>query len=319
MKLAIPDLISNSYFPALAAAELGFFAAERLAVSAELINPVDSAYAALRDGEVDFVAGAAHAVPSAFPEWRGARLLGALAQGMYWFLIMRADLGVARGDIAALKGRHIGAAPWVEAGLRGLLAASGLDPVRDDIRIGPVPRTGDAGTNFGLMAAEALERGEIDGFWANGMAAEIAVGREIGTIVLNVRRGDGPPGVFGYTMPVLVTTDRLTEDAPDKAAAAIRALVACQSALRQEPSRAAEVGRRRFPPREAELIVPLVERDLPFYDAAISQAALAGIVDFDRRMGVLTRHVPHAEAGARPFRYLLDPAGRAQRVRGPEA
>jgi hypothetical protein len=28
MRLAIPDLISNSYFPALAAAELGFFERE---------------------------------------------------------------------------------------------------------------------------------------------------------------------------------------------------------------------------------------------------------------------------------------------------
>src|SRR4051812_10275645 len=134
MKLAIPDLVSNSYFPALAAAELGFFAAEGLDVSAELIFPVDRAYRALRDGEVDFVAGAAHAVPSAFPEWRGARLLGALAQGMYWFLVMRADLGLQRGHVAALKGRRIGAAPWVEIGLRGLLTAAGLDPVREDIR-----------------------------------------------------------------------------------------------------------------------------------------------------------------------------------------
>src|SRR5215213_4422374 len=141
MRLAIPDLISNSYFPALAAAELGFFAAEGIAVAAELIFPVDRAYVALRDGEVDFVAGAAHAVPSAFPEWRGARLLGALAQGMYWFLVMRADLGVA---------------PWVEMGLRGLLAESGLDPAREDIRIGPVPRTRDPGTNFGLAAANSL-------------------------------------------------------------------------------------------------------------------------------------------------------------------
>src|SRR3954463_10059128 len=284
MKLASPGLISNSVFPALAAAELGFFAAEGLDVSAELIFPVDRAYRALRDGEVDFVAGAAHAVPSAFPEWRGARLLGALALGMYWFLIMRADLGVARGDLTALKGRRIGAAPWVEMGLRGLLAASGLDPARDDIRIGPVPRTGDAGTNFGLAAAEALERGEIDGFWANGMAAEIALTRKTGTIVLEVRRGDGPPGCFFYTMPALVATDRLVEDAPEKAAAAIRALVACQKALRDDPWRAAEVGRRRFPPREAGLIVPLVTRDLPFYDAAISEPALAGITDFCCRL-----------------------------------
>ena len=63
-----------------------------------------------------------------FPQWRGVKLLGALAQGMYWFLVMRADLGIARGDLAALRGRRIGAAPWVEMGLRRLLAAAGLDP-----------------------------------------------------------------------------------------------------------------------------------------------------------------------------------------------
>ena len=52
MELAIPDLISNSYFPALAAAELGYFQREELDVSVELIFPVDRAYEALRDGEI---------------------------------------------------------------------------------------------------------------------------------------------------------------------------------------------------------------------------------------------------------------------------
>src|SRR6204780_2600454 len=121
MRLAIPDLISNSYFPALAAAELGFFEREGIAVTVELIFPVDRAYAALRGGEVDFVGGAAHGALAAFPEWRGVRLLGALAQGMYWFLVMRADLNIARGDLAALKGRRIGAAPWGEMGLGRLV------------------------------------------------------------------------------------------------------------------------------------------------------------------------------------------------------
>jgi ABC-type nitrate/sulfonate/bicarbonate transport system substrate-binding protein len=133
MRLAIPDLISNSYFPALAAAELGIFQREGIEVSAELIFPVDRAYAALRDGEVDFVGGAAHGALAAFPEWHGVRLLGALSQGMYWFLVMRAGLGIARGDLRALRGRRIGAAPWVEMGLRRLLTAAGVDLRRDHI------------------------------------------------------------------------------------------------------------------------------------------------------------------------------------------
>src|SRR3984893_17959970 len=167
MKLAVPDLISPSYFPAFAAAELGFFEREGLEVSAELIFPVDRAYEALRDGAIDFVGGAAHGALAAFTEWRGVKLLGALSQGMYWFLVMRAELGIARGDLAALKGCHIGAAPWVEMGLRGLLTAAGLEPRRNDIRIGPVPGATGESVNFGLTAAQALENAAIDGFWAN--------------------------------------------------------------------------------------------------------------------------------------------------------
>src|SRR3954469_5941007 len=114
MKLAVPDIISNSYFPAAAAIELGFFREQGLDVSHELIFPVDKAYAALRDGDVDFVGGSAHSALAAFPEWRGVDLLCAQGQGMYWFLVMRADLGFRRGDLSALRGKRIGAAPWVE-------------------------------------------------------------------------------------------------------------------------------------------------------------------------------------------------------------
>src|ERR1700681_2829787 len=116
MKLAVPDLISNSYFPALAASELGFFEREGIDVATELIFPVDRAYEALRDGRVDFVGGAAHAALAAFPEWHGVKLLCAQSQGMYWFLMMHADRGVRRGDLGALRNSRIGAAPWVEMG-----------------------------------------------------------------------------------------------------------------------------------------------------------------------------------------------------------
>ena len=82
MKLAVPDLISNSYFPAVAAVELGFFKEEGLDVSLELVFPVDRAYCEMRDGQIDFVGGSAHSALAAFPEWQGAKLLCAQAQGM---------------------------------------------------------------------------------------------------------------------------------------------------------------------------------------------------------------------------------------------
>jgi NitT/TauT family transport system substrate-binding protein len=304
MRVAIPDLISNSYFPALAAAELGFFEREGLTVSAELIFPVDRAYAALRDGEIDFVGGAAHGALAAFPAWRGVKLLGALAQGMYWFLVMRGELGIARGDLSALKGRRIGAAPWVEMGLRRLLRAAGVDPVRDGIDIAPVPGATGTTVNFGLTAAEALAAGNIDGFWANGMATEIAVTSGVGTIVLDVRRGDGPPGCFDYTMPVLATTARLAEHRPEVAAAAVRALVAAQRALQRDGSLATEVGRKRFPPRETGLIADIIRRDLPFYDATLTPASIAAVDGFARDVGVLTGDVAYDDIVATQFRPL---------------
>src|SRR5919199_2699815 len=145
MKIAVPDVISNSYFPAVAAVELGFFKHEGLDVALELIFPVDQAYAALRDGAVDFVGGSAHSALAAFPEWQGVKLICAQAQGMYWFLVMRSDLGAKRGDLAVVKGRRIGAAPWVEMGLRRLLIEGGIDPERDGVTIAPMP--GSLGTH----------------------------------------------------------------------------------------------------------------------------------------------------------------------------
>ena len=304
MKLAVPDLISNSYFPALAAAELGCFQREGLTVEVELIFPVDRAYQALRDGEVDFVAGAAHGALAAFPDWRGVRLLGALSQGMYWFLVMHTDFGVARGDLSALRGRRIGAAPWVEMGLRRLLAAAGLDPKRDDIRIGPVPGATGTTVNFGLTAARALENREIDGFWANGMATELAVIGGFGTLLLDARRGDGPPGCFDYTMGVLAATEQLVDQQPDVAAAAVRALVAAQDALKADPSRATKAAANRFPARETALIARIVARDLPYYDAAIGEASITAINDFARWLNILDADVPYSEIVATRFSHL---------------
>jgi len=301
VKLAVPDMISNSYFPAIAAAELGFFQQEGLDIAIELIFPVDKAYAALRDGAVELVGGSAHSALAAFPEWQGVKLLCAQAQGMYWFLVMRADLAAERGDVAVVKGRSIGAAPWVEMGLRRLLIEAGIDLARDQVNIAPVPGSLAAGVNFGVTAARALEEGKIDGFWANGMGAEVAVRRGVGTIVLDVRRGDGPKACFNYTMASVAATDRLIEHSPDIAPAVIRAIVRTQAALKENVALATEVGRKLFPPSEAELIAELIRRDLPFYDASISRTFVTGMNQFARDVGILRGDVPYEQVVATRF------------------
>ena len=310
MRIAVPDLISNSYFPAIAAVELGFFKAEGLDVEkVELLFPVPKAMEALRDGALDFVAGSAHATLMAFPDWKGAKLLAALGQRMYWLLVLRAGLGAKRGEISAVKGLRIGAAPGVDYGLKRLLLEAGIDPARDQVKIAPVPGATGATVSFGLTAAKALEEGKIDGFWANAMGAEIAVRRGVGTIILDVRRGDGPPAAWHYTFPALVTTDERIKREPESAAAAIRAVMRAHKALREEPSRATEVGRRIFPPTEAELIAELIRRDLPYYDPMISEDTVTKMNRFAQDVGLLSRPVPYDQIVASQFSHLWKDEG----------
>ena len=304
MRIAVPDLVSNSYFPAVAAVELGFFEKREMAADLEMIFPVGRAMEALRDGGVDFVAGPAHATLSAFPGWQGAKLLAALSQHTFWLLVMRSDLGIQPGDVASLRGLRIGAAPGPDAALQRLLAEAGIDPARDGVSISPVPGSGEAGVSFGVHAARSLEEGTIDGFWANAMGAEVAVRSGVGSVVLDPRRGLGPAAARDFTFAALVTTDRLIEESPAHAEGAVRAIVEAQEALRTNPALAAGVGQRLFPPEEAEFIEDLIRRDAPFYSAGVSSDTVARLNRFCRDLGRLSDEVPFESVVATRFAHL---------------
>jgi ABC-type nitrate/sulfonate/bicarbonate transport system substrate-binding protein len=300
VKIAVPDLISPSYFPAEAAVTLGFFANEGIDAQIELISPIERAYEALRNGDIDIVAGSAHSALSAFPRWKGVKLICAQSQGMYWFLVMRADLRAQRGDLSVVKGRRIGAAPWVGLCFRQLLVESGIDPERDGVTIMPTPGSLEEKVNFGVAAARALEQGVIDGFWANGMGAEIAVRSGIGTLVLDARRGDGPKAGYNYTMATLATTDKLITEQPEKIAGAVRAIAATQLALQKDVQLAENVAAKLFP-RDSSYIVELVRRDLPFYRSDLTHQFIEGMNRFARAIKILDRDAPYSEVVAEQF------------------
>jgi ABC-type nitrate/sulfonate/bicarbonate transport system substrate-binding protein len=301
-RIAVPDLVTNSYFPALAAEELGCYRAAGLEAHVELLTPAPQAMAALRDGQVDFVVTGAHSALAAFPGGRGGKLAVAVAQGTPWLLVLRADLPAARGDVQAVRGLRIGAAPGPDAALLRLLAESGVDPQRDGVQITRVPGAERPGVSFGVLAAEALEAKLLDGFWANALGSETAVRRGMGRIVVDVRRGDGPPAARDFTFAALVTTDARIAAEPDRVAAAVLGIVAAQRALRADPGRATEVGRRRFPPAAAEIIGTLVERDLPFYDPVISESTVASMVAFAGALGLVATPVAYTDIVATRFR-----------------
>ena len=133
------------------------------------------------------------------------------------------------------------------------------------------------------------------------MGAEVAVRRRIGTIVLDVRRGDGPKRCFNFTAATIATTDALIARSPRQADAVVRAMVKTQAALRANVERAGDVGKKLFPPSEATLITDLIRRDLPYYDAALSPEFVAGMTEFARGQGLLSGHVAYTDVVASQF------------------
>jgi ABC-type nitrate/sulfonate/bicarbonate transport system substrate-binding protein len=142
------------------------------------------------------------------------------------------------------------------------------------------------------MAAKALEERKIDGFWANGMGAELAVRGGYGTVVVDARR-DGPEEARGYTFPALVASGRMLAERPEVVHAGARAVTRAQRLLAENPTRATEVGNRVFPPVEAGLIAELVRRDAPFYDAAISPETFERMNRFAAELGLLSGAVKY--------------------------
>jgi NitT/TauT family transport system substrate-binding protein len=297
MRLTVADAISPSYFVAIAAVQLGFFREE--GVDMEFVFTPANPSQALKDGAVDFFGGSPFTGLRTFPGWRGGVLLCALSHYTYWFLAVRSDITCERGDVSAVKGLRLSAA--VEPGLtmKRLLEEAGIDFARDNVRIVPTPpRTSP---NLAWDGVDAIEQGLADGYWGNGLRADLGVKRGIAKILLDVRRGDGPPAARHWTFPALVTTERLVKEHPDIAAGAVRAIVKTQRALSANPQLAVQAAQRLFPAEEASLIAYEVARDAPFYEPTITEAMVAHASRFAREIGLLEGEVRYDQVVATQF------------------
>ena len=269
MKLAVPDMISNSYFPAIAAVELGFFKAgrARCRARADLSGRQVLQGAARRRGRFRRRLGAFGA--GGVPRMAGRE--AAVRAGAGHVLVPGHALRLRRQARRHL-GRQGPAHRRRAVGRDGAHASADRGRHRSRAR----QRQDRAGAgrcavpgavvNFGVTAAKALEDaqdrrllGERHGRGGRGA-------RGVGTVVLDVRRGDGPKPCFNYTMASIATTDALIARSPEAAAGAVRAIVKTQAALKQNVARArrgrqancsrrirGRADRRADPPRSAVL------------------------------------------------------------------
>jgi ABC-type nitrate/sulfonate/bicarbonate transport system substrate-binding protein len=297
MRLTVADAISPSYFVAIAAVQLGFF--EQEGIQMEFVFSPPNPSQALRDGVIDFFGGSPYTGLRAFPGWRGGILLCALSHYTYWFLAVRSSIKCEPGDVRAVKGLRLSASADPGLTMKRLLEEAGIDLQRDNVQIVRAPwRTSP---NWAWDGVDALERGIADGYWGNGLRADLGVKRGIAKILLDVRRGDGPPAARHWTFPALASTARLVEEHPDIAAGAVRAIVKTQRALRADPQLAARAAQRLFPTEEAGLIAYEVARDAPFYNPTITEEMVTQISQFAREVGALEGEVRYGELVATQF------------------
>jgi len=301
MRIAVPDFVSSSFFPLLVAKEMELF--KEAGLDVEIVHiPALGDIEALRDGAVDFSAGPAHSPLVIFPEWRGVKLVATIAQGTPWMLVMKAGLA-KRGEIEAVKGHRIAVDHGPELVFKHLLREAGIDVERNRVEMVPPP-TRNTGISFGVAAARALAEGKVDGLWANVLGCELAVHLGGASVVVDTRRGDGPPGAGNYSFAALATTESKIETEPERIGAVIRAVVRAQSVIRQDPARATEVARKLFPPVEAELMGQILTRDGEFYRPSISMEAIEEMNRFATAVGLLSSPVPYEQVVATQFRDL---------------
>ena len=301
MRIAVPDFVSSTFISLIVANELGFFRDERLDV--EIVHIVALGdLEALRDGAVDFSAGPAHSPLVIFPQGRGVKLLATVSQGTPWMLAMKSGLA-KRGEIEAVKGCRIAVDRGPERVFRHLLRQAGIDIERDRVELVP-PQANNAGVSFGVAAARALAEGKVEALWANVLGCELATHLANAEVIVDTRRGDGPPGAGDYSFAALATTDTKIAAEPERVAAVVRGLVRAQSVIRNEPARAAMVGRKLFPQAEAELMGRILERDAEFYRPSISTEAIDGMNRFATAVGLLSSPVSYEQIVATQFRNL---------------
>jgi ABC-type nitrate/sulfonate/bicarbonate transport system substrate-binding protein len=302
-RIAAVDLVSNTCFPVLAADELGFFRDEGLDARIELVAML-GATKALRDGSADaMIAGSVHDVLTEFPDWRGVKIVVALSRGTPWLLVVRASLNARRGDINAVRGLRITAAEGPDLALKEMLKGAGITPGKD-VEIIELPGAKSRDVSFGVFAARALQADQIDGFWANAMGAETATSSGAGKILIDVRRGDDPWEVRHFTFAGMATTDAFIEREPETVAAAVRAIVKAQKALRADPTLARQVGLRKFPKDAAELIANVIARDTQFYDPVITDEMILKMNRFAQSVGHLSGPVAYEDVAAVRYREL---------------
>jgi ABC-type nitrate/sulfonate/bicarbonate transport system substrate-binding protein len=91
---------------------------------------------------------------------------------------------------------------------------------------------------------------------------------------------------------------------PEVGAAAVKAIVKAQKALKANPSLAGTIGRKLFPEDEAELITTLIERDAPFYEPQITREAVDGLMGFAKGFGLVKEAVPYEQLIATEHSHL---------------
>jgi len=262
---------SLTYFPLHAARELGYFDEEGISVTFFDVEE-HGALEALGGGRADLVGAPAALAIEASRRGPRVQLVMAVQARSAAVLVARGEAGLAPGAVAALRGRRV-AAPegqrGLELALRAILRGAGLAPGRD-VRL-------EAVAARRILAA--LQAGRVDAAILPGeMAAQAIERQRFAAVLVDLRRGEGPPAAQAVAMPTLQGMSETLTRRRDAVRRAVRAVTRAQRRLRGDTEFAAQVAERALRGADPQLIRAVLEAEAPGYRPAVSREAVAHLI-----------------------------------------
>lgn len=279
----IPGLVT---LPVYHAERAGYFKAENLDVTFVQFGSGS-------DGARGLVAGAADvgtmdlATVLQFIE-RGQRfrVIANNRRGPTIALLVRSDLDIRKGDLAALKGLRIGvssAGSFTDQYLRLLLAESGLSPDRD-VTILPI------GNFTNQLAAMQSRKIDAQMSWAPGIT--ILEQANAAKLFLDPRVGEGPQRLVGMVGLVVASPEKYVAENREAVRRVTRALAKAARDL-QNVATFSEAVRAENPNLDASVIRAMAPAEAAGYTPELTPRHVATINEVYRASGLLKTEVPY--------------------------
>ncbi len=281
-QVKIASFRSFVFLPVWVAKEGGFFAKEGINAEVLFFSSGTEMTAAMLSQSVQFASTMADRPMLLRERGQQTRHLIALTTQAPYSLVVPIGSPIARGDLAALKGKRIaitqkGSA--TDVAMRAILRPSGIDPDKDVVLMALGPHEN---------GIAALKAGQVDAVILSEPATTVAISKEkLGKVILDLRQGDGPAGASRSTFATLQATEEFVKGNPEVIGRVISALCKATKAVREDPRKFVPVAKKYFPNVEDDVLERALLGESSSYGSEITAEMIKSVSDINVAVAVI--------------------------------